>query len=239
MEFQNHKITEAICAFRFQVIEDNWNIGVFSDFFNCIKPRGFTKQLERKPATVSFKIEANQVQPPEMAQGELQLIFHNPEKQLSIILSKGLISFHAQSHNDGWDTFFPEFISPIYTDFLNFEVLGKLENVQMLFINRFILNEDKSLADYLNFVPNTKNIGGKENGHFFTSNFFIEPNIALSLQTQMVTQEERKTVDFHSNCVVYSDTADNRWQNLANTAHDNAVNLFKNTITEYFTSVIQ
>lgn len=30
MEFKNHKITEAICAFRFQVIKDNWNVGVFA-----------------------------------------------------------------------------------------------------------------------------------------------------------------------------------------------------------------
>lgn len=239
MEFKNHKITEAICAFRFQVIQDNWNIGVFADFFKHIQPLGFTKQLERKPASVNFKIEANKIHPPEMEQGEIQLIFHNPEKQLSIILSKGLISFHAQAHYYGWDTFFPVFIAPIYKIFLSMDILESLDNVQMLFINRFTLENDSTLADYLNFVPNTKNIGGAENGHFFNSHFLKPPNIALALQVQMTTQENQKSVDFHCNAVVYNNQVEDKWSDLATTAHDNAVDIFKNTITPYFISIIQ
>jgi uncharacterized protein (TIGR04255 family) len=239
MEFKNHKITEAICAFRFQVIKDNWNVGVFADFFKSIQPFGFTKELERKPATVSFKIEANKIQAPEMEQGEIQFIFHNPEKQVSIILSKGLISFHTQEHYHGWDFFFLDVIEPIYNIFLKMEVLESLDNVQVLFINRFMIEQNKTLADYLNFVPNTKNIGDEEHSHFFTSTFSKSPNIALALQTHMTVQEEQKKVDFHCNAVVYNNGVSSEWSNLATTAHNNAVELFKNTITSYFASVIQ
>jgi uncharacterized protein (TIGR04255 family) len=239
MEFKNHKITEAICAFRFQVIQNNWNIGVFADFFKHIQPLGFTQQLERKPASVSFRIEANKIQAPEMEQGEIQLIFHNPEKQLSIILSKGLISFHAQAHYNGWDTFFPNFIEPIYVTFLSMDILDSLDNVQMLFINRFALENGTALSAYLNFVPDTKNIGGTENGHFFISNFSKPPNIALALQVHMTMEESVKNVDFHCNAVVYNNQIDSQWFNLAATAHSNAVDIFKNSITPYFISIIQ
>ena len=42
MEFKNHKIIEAVCAFRFNSSENNWDITSYADYYNAIKDMGFS-----------------------------------------------------------------------------------------------------------------------------------------------------------------------------------------------------
>ena len=59
MEFINHKITESVCAFRFE-IKQNWDITQFGTFYDIIKEFGFIKKQEIKPVQLSFEIKVNQ-----------------------------------------------------------------------------------------------------------------------------------------------------------------------------------
>ena len=110
MEFENHKITEAICAFRFDPKLNEWNIGIFSEFFNKIKEYGFVQSQEQETYASNVEIDSQQPLAPISRDEKLRMAFLNVEDKQAIILAKNYISFHTVEYYPGWEEFKPNLV---------------------------------------------------------------------------------------------------------------------------------
>lgn len=244
MEYKNHKITEAVCAFRFSPINNNWDITSFAAFYNVIKDLGFNKKNEIKPVQLSFQIKPNEgPQNPQMTEGETQMVFKNEDEKQAILLGNNYISFHTINHYPGWDVFSDELISKFLNKYFEIGYGQDLVSAQMIYINNFELAPHKKLFDYLTFVPNMEHFGeGDELSHLFQSSYEIAPNKRLQLKTilNVVNPEKAKKVVLECNCIANNTkNHDISWEKLSKDAHDNAKNAFLKITTDYFKDIIK
>lgn len=244
MEYKNHKITEAVCAFRFSPVNNNWDITSFAAFYNVIKDLGFYKKNEIKPVQLSFQIKPNEAPlNPQMTEGETQMVFKNEDEKQAILLGNNYISFHTINHYPGWDVFSDELITKFLNKYFEIGYGRDLMSVQMIYINNFELAPNKKLFEYLTFVPNMEHFGeGDELSHLFQSSYEIAPNKRLQLKTilNVVNPEKAKKVILECNCIA-NNTKNNdiSWEELSKDAHDNAKNAFIKITTEYFKEIIK
>jgi hypothetical protein len=223
MEFKNHKVSEAVCAFRFDNSLNNWNIGLFSQYYNAIKDDGFVEKQEQKPFEVSFEIRPNNIPAAQYREGEMRMVFLNPKTNYAIILAGNYISFHAVGHYPGWKVFMPELIKPFLEKYFMLGLGKGLETVQML-------------------IPNLKDFGqGTEIAHFSQSNFTIEPNFQLFLKTtfNIEPQSSVKNVVLECSCYAYNQNNQYGWVALADGAHLKATEAFKQIIQTKLANLIK
>lgn len=239
MEYKNHKIIEAVCAFRFNPPENNWDITSYADFYNSIKELGFTKKSEIKPLQLSFQIIMNEPPPvPQMLEGETKMVIKNEKENQAILLGNNYISFHTINYYPGWEIFSGEFISVFLKKYFEIGYGKGLLSAQMIYINKFDLDKTKRLSDYLTFVPALEHFGeGDELSHLFQSAYKIAPNKNLQLKTILNVRppDKIKTVILECNCMA-TNTPDHKipWLDLSKDAHDNAKKAFINIATPYF-----
>lgn len=242
MEFTKHKITEAVCAFRFNPSQNPWDVTLFSGYYDLIKGEGFNKKQEIKPIQLNFQIKANEEpQPPNFQQGETQMVFKTDDEKYAILMGNNYISFHTLNHYPGWDIFKPKTVEICLNKYFSLGLGKGLQNVQMIYINNFDLESSKDLSDYLTFVPKMKDFGeGEETSHFFQSNYSIAPNKQLTLKTilNVVLPQKTKRVLLESNCIA-SNIQEKSWAELGDDAHDAARNAFVKISSDYFKSIIK
>ena len=242
MEYINHKITEAVCAFRFSPINNNWDITSFAAFYNVVKDFGFYKKNEIKPVQLSFQIKPNEIpQNPQLTEGETQMVFKIQDENQAILLGNNYISFHSINYYPGWDVFSNELISKYLNKYFEIGYGKDLQSAQMIFINDFELAPNKKLSDYLTFVPNMEHFGeGDELSHLFQSSYEIAPNKRLQLKTilNVVNPQKVKKVILECNCIANNFNSEYSWSDLSNEAHHNAKNAFINITTDYFKELI-
>lgn len=241
MEFINHKVTEAVCAFRFDPNQNSWDVTYLANYFNEIKDLGFVKKNEIKPFQLSFHIKPNEgTSSPQMQEGETQMVFKNEDETHAILMGNNYISFHTINHYDGWDKFKPSLIEKFLLKYFALGLGKGLLSAQMIYINNFNLEQDKDLSDYLNFVPKMQNFGeGDEISHFFQSNYGIAPNKQLSLKTILNPNNSgAKNVILECNCIATALTGSD-WSKLSDDAHQSARNAFIKISTDYFKILIK
>lgn len=228
MEFQNHKITEAVCAFNFDTNQEtSWNVGKFADFFKLIESHGFTKSEERRPTQIKFEFNSSTGGSQEQVLGDLQMLYTDEAKGYAILMSKGFISVHTLHHYPGWEVFFP-MVQQFLQYFFGLGLGKKLSTASMLYINNFHIAVEENLSEYLRFVPDMREFAqGKELNHSFQSDFIIDDNTRLYLNTICQTKAD-KAITLQCNCLTsnVSDCFD-----AIQNSHFNAVRAFK-TITQ-------
>ncbi|UXE65911.1 MAG: TIGR04255 family protein [Chryseotalea sp. WA131a] len=243
MEFKNHKITEAVCAFRFDPSKNPWDVTFFSYFFDKIKQKGFDKKQEIKPVQLNFEFKGDSEPQSNIQHGETQMVFKTTNDQHAILMGNNYISFHSLNHYSGWDVFKPEIIDPNIAEYFGLGLGNGVLSAQMIYINNFDLESGRSLADYFKFVPNMKDFGeGEENSHFFQSNYTIAPNKQLSVKTVLNTgllPKLNKRVILECNCIANNNSNEVLWNTLADDAHSAARNAFIQISSDYFKSLIK
>ena len=243
MEYLHHKITEAVCAFRYNPDLNNWDLTKYAEFYNEIRNDGFEKKQEIRPLQLSFQLKPNELPAvQQMNQGEINMVYKNDDDSSAILLGNNYISFHTLNHYPGWEIFHSELISPYIAKYFEIGLGNGLISAQMIYINTFDINYGKNLSDYLNFIPRMENLGtGDELSHLFQSLYDISPNKKLQLKTILNVQppEKTKKVVFECNCISSnSSTLDVAWETLAKDAHDAAKNAFIKNTTDYFRELI-
>jgi uncharacterized protein (TIGR04255 family) len=244
MEYLNHKITEAVCAFRFNPIKNNWDLTSFAEYYNVVKDYGFSKKSEIKPIQLSFQINPNNIpQSPQMIEAETRMVFKNEDQTSAILLGNNYISFHTINYYPGWNVFLESIISKFLNKYFDIGYGKDLISAQMIYINNFEIEKNFKLSDYLTFVPNMENFGkGDELSHLFQSSYDIAPNKRLQLKTilNVINPEKIKKVILECNCIANNtNNNDISWIDLANDAHDNAKNAFLNISTNHFKEIIK
>lgn len=244
MEYKNHKITEAVCAFRFNPVLNNWDITSYAAYYNVIKDLGFFRKSEIKPVQLSFQIKPNELpQTPQMIEGDTQMVFKNEKENRAILLGNNYISFHTIKEYPGWEIFLEELISVFLNKYFEIGYGKGMMSAQMIYINNFILENNRKLSEYLTFVPDMEHFGkGDELSHLFQSAYEIAPNKRLQLKTilNVVNPDKIKNVLLECNCIANNTkNHDLSWEVLSKDAHDNAKNAFINISTEYFKTIIK
>ena len=243
MEFKNHKVSEAVCAFRFDSSANNWNIGLFSDYYNAIKLDGFVQKQEQKPFEVSFEIKPNTPIPAaQYKEGEMRMVFLNPKTNYAIILAGNYISFHSVGHYPGWNVFMLGLIKPFLSKYFDLNLGKGLESVQMLYLNKFDIDQNENLHEYVKLIPNLSDFGqGTEVNHFSQSNFTIEPNFQLFLKTTFNIEpgSSVKSVVLECSCFAFNQENQYDWVALADGAHLKATEAFKQIIQPKLANLIK
>ena len=242
MEYKNHKITEAVCAFRFDPRSNDWDFTSSADYYSQIKTLGFIKKNEIKPIQLSFQFRANEApNNAQMVEGETQIVFKNEDESRAILLGNNYISFHTLNHYPGWDSFLTDFISICLNRYFEIGYGKNIISVQMIFINNFELKNSAKLSEYLTFVPEMDKFGeGNELSHLFQSAYDIAPNKRLQLKTilNVVGESRLKKTLLECNCIA-SNSANFTWEELSRDAHDSAKNAFINITTDHFKTIIK
>lgn len=242
MEFNNHKIIEAVCSFNFDGNQEpNWNVGKFADFFKLIESDGFVHSQEQNPTqiNITFNPETGQSMQ-EQVIGDLRMIYTDKDKKYAIIMSKALLSIHSIGHYQGWEVFEPKIKK--YAQYFFDLGLGKiLIHTNVLYINRFEIKVNEHLASYLKHVPDMSDFKeGTELNHAFQSDFLVDTHTKIYLNTVCQTIESRKNVTLQCGCLTSMgrDISSSNWQKTLENSHFNAVKAFKTITQEKFKTLI-
>jgi len=245
MEYKNHKIVEAVCAFRFNPNANEWDVTNYATFYNNVKDLGFSIKQEIKPFQISFHFNPNERIPkyPQMQEEDMQMVFKNEIGDKAILLGANFISFHSLNGYSGWEEFSGSFIKEILNIYFELGFGKDLLNAQMIYINNFQLTNNQKLSDYLTFVPQSDNFGqGDELSHLFQSVYHISPNKQLQIKTilNISNPDKMKNVTLECNCIA-ANTGDYSidWDTLSKDAHDAAKNAFLNICTDSFKEEIK
>lgn len=241
MEFTKHKITEAVCAFRFQPSNNPWDVTYLSEYYNLIKSDGYVLKNEVKPVQLSFEIRGNIEPKSNFSHGETQMVFKTNDQKHAILMGRNYISFHTLNHYSGWEIF-KNTIEKFYTKYTTLGLSENVLNAQMIYINNFELESNKDLSDYISFVPKMQQFGdGNEISHMFNSNYSIAPNKQLSIKTilNVASPRKAKRLILECNCVATRAEGVNDWKSLADDAHSAARNAFIQISTDYFKNLIR
>ncbi|ABG57530.1 TIGR04255 family protein [Cytophaga hutchinsonii] len=244
MEFQNHKITEAVCAFRFDPEQNTpWDLTFFAEYYNAIKTNGYEIKQEIKPFQLNFNINVKEgLNKSEVLPGETQMVFKTKDQKYAILMAQNYISFHSLNHYLGWDIFLPKVIEDCINPYLEMGLGKGLISAQMIFINNFDIEEGEALSDYLVFLPQMKDFGqGQEISHVFNSNYLIKPNKQLSLKTILNNNiaDSSKKVIVESNCLASNIDSSIKLTDLIQEAHDSARNAFIKIASDSFKAKIK
>jgi uncharacterized protein (TIGR04255 family) len=243
MEYQNHKITEAVCAFRFNPYANKWDVTDYAMFYNKVKDLGFSNKQEIRPVQISFQQKPDEIHNnPQTQEGDIQMVFKNNVGNKAILLGPNFISFHSLNGYLGWEIFSGNFIKEILKIYFDLGFGNYLLNAQMLYINNFQLENNQKLSDYLTFVPQSENFGqGEELSHLFQSVYHIAPNKQLQIKTilNISNPDRMKNVILECNCIATNTHNNIDWDTLSKDAHDAAKNAFLNVSTDIFKEKIK
>ncbi|MEK7433273.1 MAG: TIGR04255 family protein [Cyanobacteriota bacterium] len=244
MQFKNHKITEALCAFRFESTIDNIGISLFGEYFNKIKSDGFIHQKDFEPLKFSFQINpSDRSSQNKIEEDNLTMLFTNSEKNFSILIRQNYISFHALKNSySGWDNFFNNYVKVYLEKYLELESNVSIKNTQMLYLNNFEIDINENLSDYLNCVPNSQNFG--ESSEFYLlsqSNYKIKPNLDVILKTGLKIEDSTslKKITLECNCISHKNNVNDDWVKLINQSHDKAYDVFVKVTNDKFKEFIK
>ena len=243
MEFNNHKIIEAVCTFTFDPkAETNWNVGKFADFFKLIESDGFVSSQEQNPMEVSITFNPVTGQTSqEHVIGDLRMVYTDKDKKYAIIMAKGLISVHSTNSYEGWEVFEPK-VKKYVDYFLSLDLGKKLIRINVLYVNRFQIDIKDHLAEYLKHAPDMRDFEqGIELNHAFQSDFLVNENTKIYLNTICQTINLHKDVTLQCSCLTSSspNSIQEDWEQMLQNSHLNAVKAFKTATQEKFKTLIK
>lgn len=207
MEFKNHKIIEAVCAFRFNPPENNWDITSYA---------GYPQMVE---GAIQMVIR-NEKEDQAILLGNNYISFHTINHYPGWeIFSDHLISIYLQKY---FEIGYGKGLLSAQMIYINKFDLDKSKK----------LSDYLTFVPAMEQFGE-----GDELSHLFQSAYKIAPNKNLQLKTILNVQnpDKIKTVILECNCIA-NNTNDNNisWMDLSRDAHDSAKNAFINITTQYF-----
>ncbi len=191
MEFQNHYLREALCAFRYEVDAANAEpaLEYFHRFYTALKQDGFTSH-EQQPFELTIRVgngsEAEAITP-ELSKGHPSLVLCNEATGYAIIIGIGVVSFNCLKPYPGWEVFLAELVHRYLPVYKALNIKQELRAAQMAYINDFDLDADEVAHDYLLHLPQLAELAGAVGaGHASQSHFHLPPATTVTLQTNVL-----------------------------------------------------
>lgn len=245
MTHPNHRIKEAICAFHFKRLSNEFSFEQWSgDIKTKFESINLMFRHEVRPVSISieFSSEKND-ETPTVTQtkeiGDEQLVFQAPDVDRFVVISKEFISFHYVKTYVGWDIFLKELIKPCLAIFLEYSKEVRLIKSQMTYVNHFETNFNNfTVGDWFKYAMSPTDF---ENAFDWVQNhqtvFKTRDNTAeLTLITRyIIPQEESPFLYLLAGAKVNAIENVNSLANyeiIAQKAHDFASKLFLNAVTQ-------
>ena len=245
MEFQNHFLREALCAFRYDVDGEQAEPAVeyFHRFYTTLKQDGFTSH-ETQPFELTIRFTESgdpESIKPEISKGHSSLVMRNETTGYAIVIGVGLVSFNCLKPYPGWGVFLSELVNRYLPAYTELGIRQKLRSAQMAYINDFELEDGEVAHDYLSHLPQLTQLAGSQDaGHAAQSNFLLPPTTTVTLQTRVMIGQpgtrSRVILECNATTTPESDTADEL--KLATTAHAAARAAFMSVATPKYKSSI-
>lgn len=236
MPNSKHHLAEVLCGFWFDNDSNNWDSTYFGKYFEKVSELGFTEKQEQKAVQVKFDLNPTQkgASTSEMKEGEMRMVFKNPEINAAIILSRNYISFHKLPDYKGWDLLISEIVNPCLKAYREIGLGNNLVQVQSLYLNKYILKLDKKLSELFSFLPNTEDFGiGFEHNLVFQSQYELDPNINVTLKlncnSNNLTKEKVAMLECSSFAKKINDISEDE---LIKSAHDKTNLVFNKIINK-------
>lgn len=233
MPTTKHHLAEVLCGFWFRKESNTWDSTCFGKFFDQIYKLGYVEKQEQK--AVQFKVELNphkEIPIPEMSEGDVRMIFKNPQKNAAIILSNNFISFHKLPDYKDWSTFINEIVKPGLNVYKEIGLGKDLVQVQSLYLNKYEFSIDKQLSDVFSFLPKTVEFGiGFENNLSFQSQYELAPNISVILKLNCHSDSIKKEKSAFLECTSFArNTGADSEDVLIKSAHDKTNQVFRKIV---------
>ncbi len=245
MEFQNHFLREALCAFRYDVDSAHSEppVEYFHRFYTILQQDGFTYQ-EKQPFELTIHVGASgepKSIKPELSKGQPSLVLRNETTGYAIIIGVGLVSFNCLKPYPGWEVFLSELVNRYLPVYKALAIKQELRAAQMAYINDFALEPGETAQEYLPNLPQlTELAGARDAGHAAQSHFHLPPTTTVTLQTQVLVGQPgtptRVVLECNATTTPDSDDADEFA--LANQAHVAARAAFMSVASSKYKSSI-
>lgn len=223
------------CGFQFPEETVQWDSTFFGQFYEKIKSDGFDHREERKGVQITFNgalINAGKV-PLATSQVEDQVIFKNTKKHQAILIGKNRVSFHVVKDYKGWDNFLNDVIMPYSEIYKSLGLGNGKRQCSIVYLNRFIKNENDDLSDYFRIISHVEPKFGKEVMTFVQRVISNEKNLLIAkLNSQIIDKVQNVNLECGAVCVNEQCMNGADWIYQANQTHEPILNFFEEVITD-------
>jgi len=223
----NEHLVEVLCAIKFDPSQNEWDSTFFGKYHEIIEKRGFTEKKEQKQ--IEFDVEVSPAQHPsniKEGKSQIQMIFSNPTQKSAIILKENFISFHKLAPYSNWDTLIAEIVNPALLEYRSLGVGKGIVEVQCLYLNKYVIEKDKTISEYLTFLPIIPN--SREAQVVFQGKYDLDQNNSVQLKLQMnANNPSVKEAFFECSSFANALSPTEDFMVLAKKAHDNANSIYK------------
>lgn len=199
MSEKKHPLIEVMCAFQLQPSDNSeWSSVFFGQYFEKIKPLGYSKKTEQKGVIIRFDWKNKQSVPQFSAdEQESRIIFHHEDGNYAVMMSKNYLSVHQVRPYQKWMTFNQEIqkLLNLYQAVTNQQTIV---NCVLAYINEWTFDSNTLISNTFNLFnqqhPPTR--FGKELNIQFEKHYQVENNYVLiaRLATQPPTQDLKTKV---------------------------------------------
>jgi uncharacterized protein (TIGR04255 family) len=219
----NTHIVEVLFAMWFKPNLNEWDSTYFGRYFERISALGYTEKQEQKQIEVKFEMGPKAGTPPAIKEGNsIRMVFKNPTKKTAIILSDNFISFHKLPPYENWQHLMSEIVEPGFEAYKKLGLGKGLKEVQSLYLNKYVLDKDQSLASVIKFWPVIDQ--GFESGILFQTKYEMPEGVSIQIKlngTAIISTGKRE-LNFECSSFVKATEENSDYKILSQKAHDSA-----------------
>jgi uncharacterized protein (TIGR04255 family) len=172
-KFSKNKIKEASIILHFDPSTNDWASTLFGNFYDLIKPLGFTKRKDLQPVTVQFQYDGGS------DTGSVQrkldtpkMLFQRDVNDFAVVQSAYYLSVHKTDFYTGFEEFY-NFVKQVFAEYMKLKVAhsDRVRSIQINYINTFNFSSpERSIGDLLRYFPKPERYNAKkELQHSFES----------------------------------------------------------------------
>ncbi|MDX2173969.1 MAG: TIGR04255 family protein [Bacteroidota bacterium] len=232
----NHHLVEVLCAFWFNPSSNIWDSTFFGKYYEIINGLGYTEKTEQKAVKVKFELKPEfdkTFATQEADEGNSKMIFRDSKNGYAIIMSANFLSFHKVAPYKNWELLMKEQVIPGMKAYEEIGLGKDIVQVQALYINQYEIGKNDKISDYFKFIPSVSDFGiGQESNLVFQSQYDLEPNLMQQIKMNSILDPAKDNKDVFLECSCFASAhMELKWEELAQSAHDQNNKVFK-TITK-------
>lgn len=236
MSKYNHQLQEVLCGFRFNSEKNSWDSTYFGKYYEVIQDIGYTEKQEQKGFEVKFdlKPDLNKKFPEaQYSEAEARMLFKNSSNNEAILMANNYISFHKLPPYENWEVMVKNQVEPGLERYKKIGLGNELNQVQMLYLNKYEFDEKEKLSDKFHFIPAIEDFGiGTEKTLQFQSQYDLETNLIVQIKLNAhLTDKKSKVVFLECSCISHNIKSNDSWRDILKQVHDQN-NLVFNKITK-------
>ncbi len=235
-KYTNSPITEVVCEFRFDLLEefsDNLEEKIFEDVKDFFSD---TKKAKTLDIEVDVKMESGE--PKEEFKKKYKEFeqFISTDKKNRVQLEGGRLSIHRLNPYTGWENFSP-IVKKVYDSYIKHVKIKSIKRVGLRYINNFDIPSDSiDTEEYFNLRPVLNNSDLKMSSFFIGTIFSFDSGLN-NAKTQLMNKGVSNGVSSFLLDIDYSmskpDTLlTEHIDSWLESAHNNILNIFESSLTD-------